>query len=29
MDTVEIEDEATQSYWANEIAVEPVVGWLV
>ena len=29
MDTVEIEDETTQSYWANEIAVEPVVGWLV
>lgn len=29
MDKVEIEDEATQSYWANEIAVEPVVGWLV
>lgn len=29
MDRVESEDEQTQSYWANEIAVEPVVGWLV
>lgn len=29
MDYVENEDDKTTAYWANEIAVEPVVGWLV
>lgn len=29
MDKVEEDKEQTHSYWANEIAIEPVVGWLV
>ena len=29
MDQVDIEDDKTVAYWTNELAVDPVVGWLV
>ncbi|MGL5122545.1 MAG: FHA domain-containing protein [Fusobacteriaceae bacterium] len=29
MDAVENDDDKTVTYWANELAIEPVVGWLV
>lgn len=29
MDIIDGEDDKTVTYWANELAIEPVVGWLV